>query len=224
MKSPFISALLLVAALSGIVGPAAAGPVVAAGSTYSIFIEGFDSGAQFIGNGTFDGAPTVFTRFGLAQPQPHSQTLTLTESQTDLGNGTSLITIDLSADSELFPVVGETGIIGLGVDGNGLNLLIPVSLDSALIRLFAGNDLIFTSANQVPILMPGYPWDGSFPSVGNAFFIDLLGGAGVTHFSFEFQVTENGQRVPEPGSVVLGAIALLALAGARWRRRVPVAR
>ena len=215
MKKFCVSLLLMLVSLSGLVTSASAAPLASTGSTYSVYIEGSDSGGATTMVGVFDGLPTPFIRSNLA--------LTLSENEMDLGGGRSRITIDVSANGDLFPAIGETAIIGLGVDGNGLNFVVPVTLEQALIRLYAGAELLFESDNIVPN-PPVEFWDGVFPGVGDALFIGEPGGPGpgglgISRFELIFDVAgPMQQQVPEPGPLLLCAIALIALAGARRRR------
>jgi hypothetical protein len=212
MKNRLISFLLVLVGTAGLSGQAYAGPIVLNGSSYSVHVEGDQSGNAVDLIGAFDGAPTNFTRAGL--------NLALTESETDLGNGQSRIIIKLASNGELFPVLGEAALFGVGSDGDVLNVL-PVSLDKAFARLYdVAGELLFDFGDVLPILgAPSFPWHGAFPSTGNTLAIDV-GGIGVAGFEFEFLVTDrDAQSIPEPGSLMLGAIALLALVSARSGRR-----
>jgi MYXO-CTERM domain-containing protein len=215
MTKRLVSLLLFLSALVCLSGPAYAAPIVSVGSVYSFYLQGATSGNPVYLPGTFDGAPTLFTRAGLD--------LVLSESETSLGNGESRIIVTLSSNGELFPVEGETAVFGLGVDGDVLDLL-PVTLDQAILRFLATNgDVIVDFGDILPSVGASDPWNGAFPSIGNTFSIDGVGGFNVAGIQLEFLVSAPGEppsgQVPEPGSLLLGAIALLALASVRMRRR-----
>ena len=212
MKNRLISILLVLVVVAGLSGQALAGPMVLTGSSYSVHIEGSQSRNAVDLVGIFDSAPTNFVRAG--------SNLVLTESETNLGNGHSRIIIKLSSNGQLFPILDEFALFGVGSDGDVLNLM-PVSLDKAFLRLYdiSGN-LLVDFDDVLPLLgIPDFPWDGAFPSISNALEINV-GGIGTAGFEFEFLVTDrNAQYIPEPGSLLLGASALFALVWARSRRR-----
>jgi hypothetical protein len=214
MKSTLVAILLSLATLCGVAGQVSAAPLVSAGSSYSVYIAGSDSGAPFLATGIFDGAATAFTRSGLR--------LSLTESETVTGLGKSLIRIDLSANGDLFPSIYDEANIGVGIDGNGLDFATPVFLTDARIILYAGSALIFRTDNLADLIIARNPWDGIFPVQDFAFAIGGAGALGISHFALEFQLRD--KSVPEPGSLVLGGIALAALAGVRRFRRKPQVR
>lgn len=207
MKNTLVTILLSFAVLYG----ASAAPLVNAGSSYSVYIAGSDSGAPLFATGIFDGAASVLTRSGLQ--------LALTESETVTGAGKSLVRMDLSANGDLFPSIYDSALFGVGVDGNGLDFATPVRLNDARIELFVGSDLIFRSDNLAGLIAAGDPWDGAFPASGFAFDIGGAGALGISRFAFEFELRD--KSVAEPGSLVLGGLALAALAGVRRRRRTP---
>jgi hypothetical protein len=211
MKHKLVLIALTAFALFGMMGAAAAGPVVGVGSSYSVYIEGDTSDNAFSAVGPFNGVQKAFTRSGL--------NLILTESDTDLGAGTNLIAIDLVANDDLFPAAGEQAFFGVGTDGNGLNLLNKVSLDSAIIRLFnSSGTLLFESLNLANAAGMGHPWDGFFPAPDAVIGIGAAGGIGVSHVMFEFEVSYLGANVPEPGGLMLVGAALIGLGATRRRK------
>ena len=211
MKHKLILFALTALALFGIMGTAGAGPVVAVGSSYSVYIEGETSDNVFFAAGPFNGLPKAFARAGLA--------LVLTESDTDLGAGKNRIAIDLRANGDLFPAAVEQALLGVGTDGDGLDLLPLVSLDNARIRLFdAFDNLLFESLNLANAAEMGNPWDGFFPAHNSVIGIGGAGGIGVSRVMFEFQVSQLGANVPEPGGLMLVAAALIGLGAARRRK------
>lgn len=205
MKNTLVTILLSFSVLCG----ASAAPLINAGSSYSVYIAGSDSGAPLFVSGIFDGAASTLTRSG--------HQLALTGSETVSGPGKSLVRIDLSADGDLFPSIYDSALFGLGVDGNGLDFATPVRLDDARIELFIGSDLIFRSGNLAGLIAAGDPWNGLFPAEGFSFDIAGAGALGISRFAFEFELKD--KSVAEPGSLVLGGLALAALAGVRRRRR-----
>jgi hypothetical protein len=212
MKKYLLSLMLFIAGIGVLAGPAAAAPVVVVGSTYSIYLQGRQSGEPFLGVTEFDPAEASATRAGL--------NLRLTEWETSLGGGVSRITINLSADGDLFPITGEQAILAIGADGNGLDLITQVLLDDARITFRnAANDVLRVSDNMAGDVPQNNAWDGFFPAPLNAFGIDGVGGLGVSMITFDFLVTEIQNEVPEPGSIVLAGIGLLGVFAVRRRNR-----
>ena len=212
MKKYLLSILFLAATL-GAWTSATAAPIVLTGSTYSVYIGGTESGLLVNGVTLFDTLP----QFALSDDS--RLLLTLTESETALGGGQSRIRLSISANGELFRVANETAILGIGVDGNGLDLLTQVALNNAEITLYnTVGQVLLSSGNLVGDVPNPNPWDGFFPAPGNAFGIAAAGGIGASMITFDFLVTELGGEVPEPGTVALG---LIGLAGAFAARRRP---
>lgn len=208
MKKLFASLMLFAATF--VLGSSASA-VVLPGSSYSIYLQGEQSGEPTLPIAAFDDQPSFFLRNGLL--------LTLTESDTALGNGSSRITLNLSADGDLFPAFNENAFLGVGTFGDVLDLDMPVALyDTRItIRDLAGNVLV-ASDNLVDFAVINRPWDGAFPSTATTVRIDEIGGLGASSITFDFYVNEDLNFVPEPGSIVLCGIGLLAAAAARRKR------
>ncbi|HTD04183.1 PEP-CTERM sorting domain-containing protein [Undibacterium sp.] len=208
-----ISTLLLAVSMALAAGNALASPIVANGSSYSLYLQGLVSGALVNLPVTFDGIAETFTRAGL--------TLTVNESDTDLGSGMHQILINLSANGDLYPSPGETITMSLGTDGNGLDLLSSVYLENAHIRLYTGDTLLADYNNIANDFRSDFftgAWSGFFPAAGKTWGLSGAGGLGITGFQFEFLASDITD-VPEPGSSLLIFAALLAMAAAAKLRR-----
>ncbi len=207
-----IPTLLLAAALwCGMGAPASAEPLATAGATYSVYLYGTASGAPTAISGLFDGLATASTRAGLD--------LSLTESETDLGGGGSRIVIDLAANGDLFPVSGESAYLAIGVFGEALQFNRPVTLEQLLVRFYRGSSLVYQSSDLVALVSQPSPWNGIIPAPNSAIVFSGVGGLGISRVSYDLLVAEAAaQAVPEPGSLLLGALALALLAGAHRAR------
>lgn len=219
MKNHLLSVLLCLSSLTAMVGEASAGPLVAANSEYTIYLAGAGNSAPVNPTAIFDASPTVFS----LDRGVDELTVTITENEEVIGVGMSIISINVSANGDLFPSALEfdPALLGLGVFGNGLDFNFPVFVSNARILFYVGTELFGISDDFVAQLGMNDPWDGTAPTVGSAFGFDF-GAQGVTGFTFEFTVAVEGagQAVPEPGSLLLGGIGLTALAAIRRRRMV----
>jgi len=199
----------LFAAVLGFAGPASA--AVVTGSTYSVYIEGLTSGQPFLAVTQFDDLAASGDRFG--------QTITLSESETALSATSSRISVNLASDSDLFPAVDDVAILAIN---DGFDFVADVILDEVRITFRnAAGGVVYASDNLVGLATQNSPWDGTLPSPDRAFGIDEIGAMNVVNISFDFIVsTIPGEvAVPEPGSLMLFSLGLLAFAGLCRQRR-----
>jgi len=204
-----LASLFLLSSMLGFVAPASA--VVLQGSTYSFYLQGSGSGNVALLLAHFDGIAESGTANG--------QLLTLNEYETVLSATTSRISITLSGTGDLFPVANETAILAIGSeDALDLDPSSQAVLLDARATLFdlAGN-VVDVTDNLVDFAAQPAPWDGTLPAPGSAFGIDEIGGMGIAAITFDFIVSFTAAEVavPEPGSMLLCGLGLLALAGAR---------
>jgi PEP-CTERM motif len=209
MRTVTRSALACITLAAATLGTSAlAGPIVQAGSTYDMrFLGAGISPTISISPITFDGVAQSFsvTVAGVARQ------VRVTESDTDLGSGQHLITVELTADGDLFP--GNSMFASTG-NADPFNLLSPVKIDRAVLTMgrVGGADSVFDFTALV-----GFPnpWNGSAPVPGQAvgFFAVPLDWD-TRSIKFELFVSE----IPEPGSLALGGLALAAALGLSRRR------
>lgn len=211
MKKFLFLIFVFVTGSGALLSSAAAGPVVEVGSRYALYIEGTESGQNVLIGADFDSATSTIERAGL--------TLAVSETETSLGGGKSHITISIVADGELFPLTGDGAVLSVGLT-DPLDIISQVSLDHAKITfLDATKAILAETANLAGQVPQNRPWGGAFPAPSDIFIIEGVGGLGVSRINFDFTVGEFSGEVPEPGSLLLGGIALVAAVSARARRR-----
>ena len=212
MRNLIGSIMMSVASLALLPQAAVAAPVVAVGSTYSVYLDRDSSNEAFYGVAVFDGV----SELGAWEFSP----ITVTESETDLGNGRSLISIQLRASSDIFPVADESGFYGIGTFGDGLDLLRSVFLYNARVSFLDSNNKLLTdSGNLVDQIGQSAPWDGLFPTADRIFQSESLGALGIFGINVDFFVSEESVSVPEPAGVLLTGLGLMAMLTTRHRRR-----
>lgn len=212
MRKFFGAFLLFLATIMAGVHGATAAPLVLPGSTYSFYLQGSESGKAFLGIASFDGE--------LESSFRADDLLSVIESETDLGNGRSRISISIRGNSDLFPAAGETAIYGIGIFGDQLDLTRAVSLVAARVSFFDSNDrLLIDSGNLAADVDLNNPWDGFFPSATNAFGTEEIGALGIMGMNFDFFVSDELNAVPEPAGVLLSGLGLLTMMSVRRRRQ-----
>lgn len=194
-------------ASAALVSAAGAAPIVDPGSTYFFRVfNQVDSGVTLNGM-VFDGLPSNHTIAG--------RNLTMSESQTDNGDGTWTIVLAMTSDIDLSP--GDVVFSRFG-HGDPLDLLAPVRLTAAVLN-FSGTNASGAASSLEGDVVTGLeaasrePWTGYFgdlPSEGWGY--TGISGWDVRSVSWTLTV----QRIPEPAPLALVGLALAALA---WTRR-----
>lgn len=217
MKKHLISIFCFLVAIFALSGPATAAPIVQDGTTYTFYLEGELSDNSFIGQTVFDNVAGLTTRAGL--------TLLVTESELALADGRSRIRINIAADGDLFPSVGEAAGLAIGLNGDGLDLFLDVALDEVRITFsdIAGNTLLVSEDLAYEVEQRS-PWTGFFPAPASAIGLENIGGLGASTITFDFFVSNIVNDVPEPSTALLGMIGLAGAFAARRRQRKPAIR
>lgn len=196
-----------VLASAALVSAVGAAPIVDPGSTYFFRIFNLVDAGVSLNGMVFDGAPSNHSVAG--------RNVTMSESQTDNGNGTWTIVLEMTSDIDLSP--GDAIFARFG-HGDPLDLLAPVRLTSAILN-YSGTNLR-GAAGSLEADVLGFldapnrdPWTGYFsdlPSEG-------AGYNGITGWDIRsVRWTLTVQQIPEPAPLALVGLALAALA---WTRR-----
>jgi len=208
----YLLSLMLMFGIGAIALPATALPFVSANSQYTFYLQGEASDESLLGQVRFN---------DLAETgQLRDRAITVTESETALGNGQSKITFNLAiAGTGLFGA-NEGILFGIGTNGDGFDLLSDVPLTNAVITLFGGEQVLVTFEDVQDFIEQINPWSGLLPAVGSTLLLgdDGLDASQVTRISVDFLVGQASTAVPEPGSILLCAIGLLATMAALRRR------
>lgn len=209
MKKQWQCLVLLCMAWIALAAPVSAIPVVATDTTYTLYMEGLESGSPAAGKFRFDGVPEQIPR--------GTGFVFVNKTETVIDDFSSRIIIKLSGNTDLFPAAEDVALLGIGTFDDGLDLLFPVRLiDARISFLQPGGILVDTTDNLASQATQNDPWDGLFPNDFDLFGIEGIGNRNVQVIAFEFLVTTQAE-VPKPGTLLLGGIGLLCLATARQR-------
>lgn len=209
----FLLSLLLLGSAAAVSVPAAATPFVTDNSNYTFYVSQGDE--TFRGTANFDGQAEFSDYF-------RNLTLAVNESETYLGNGQSRIRFELSAQGNLFTIPDQDFFFGIGTDPaeNGFDFDSLVNLQSATLTLIDINGVEFdvTEGLEGAVGQPT-PWNGLFLGVDDNLGIGGVDATRVARIRVDFIVQGEVAEVPEPGSVLLCGVGLLAGMGALRRRR-----
>ncbi len=212
MKKQWQSLFLLCTTWLALAAPASAMPVVATGTSYSVYFDRAGNNAPAFALFTFDGNQ---------EETPFDNGILRVSEREDVINDTSsLITISISSTTDFLPAGDDVLLLGIGTGGFALNLSFPVRLVDARISFFQPAPtpiLIDTTGNLASEAGERDPWNGIFPTPDTLLEISEIGGRNVQEISIEFLVSTQAE-VPEPGSVLLGGMGLLALVAIRRRK------
>ena len=174
-----------------------AAPVVAVGSSYQANVWGLASGMTQMTGLTFDGVAESRTSGGT--------TVTINESQQDLGGGAHRVSFVYTSDVDMFPSAGETGVVNIGYVSNPLDLLESVDLINGIVRMYdaAGGLLFGPGTFNNPLVVP---WDGYWIDSNTFGGFGSVGGRNIRRIELDINVAV----IPEPHSVALVLMALVA--------------
>ncbi|NQD35721.1 PEP-CTERM sorting domain-containing protein [Permianibacter sp. IMCC34836] len=205
----FLLAVALV--LSATVALPAKADLIVPGSTYSLNLLS-DSGNSSADPITFDGLWESFTR---TTNDGNQIGLRINETQWDLGGGLHALEVIIMADGDIYPILGETGYVNIGPDV--LDVIGNVSVQSAVLSMFI--DSVLLVDGDMFNYFPSYfsdPWDGGFFNGGGVGWSNL-GGRGVDEI--HILITVQDIRVPEPATMLLLSLGLLAMVGRQRKLR-----
>src|SRR5450830_996276 len=174
-----------------------AAEIVTPGSTYNVVLFG-SGGTTYLTNVVFDDFAQTFTRNVAGQT---SNLLSVTESQTDLGNGSYQISFSIKGTGDIFPYAASgyngNGYVQIGANNNPFDLLETVKVDATSMR-FVGPNIDY-NASVLNFYDQPNPWNGAFPSLNFGGGFVGIGGMGVNQIDVEITVS----RLPEPSTFAL---------------------